>query len=72
MNGLALAAGLSVARRMPVRFCGGIPANDQKPDACAGTCDRCGVSAWHPEVASCVEADCSLRHARDLRSTGDG
>lgn len=65
MNGLALAAGLSVARRMPVRFCGGIPANDQRPDGCVGTCGRCGASAWHPEIRSCVAPDCELRHARE-------
>lgn len=28
------------------------------------TCQRCGVSAWHPEVRSCTATDCELR-ARD-------
>lgn len=66
MNALARAlAGLSVSRLMPVRFNGGIPANDQRPDGCAGSCHTCGISAWHPEAYSCTAPDCELRHARE-------
>lgn len=36
------------------------PAND-----CARYCDRCGVSAWHPEVARCVAAACPARAPRE-------
>lgn len=27
-------------------------------------CNRCGVSAWHPEVRSCPFTDCELRAAQ--------
>ena len=71
MNALALAAGLSVARLVPVRFNGGIPANDER-DACTGTCGRCGASAWHPEIRTCTATDCDLRYAREEPRGGDG
>lgn len=73
MNALALAAGLSVARFVsPDEIALRAASNDRRSDACAGTCDRCGVSAWHPEVRACTETDCELRHARVEPRGGDG
>lgn len=33
------------------------------------TCNRCGVSAWHPEARLCTVADCELRQPADLAET---
>lgn len=46
---------------------GAAPANDSATLTTVRTCDRCGVSAWHPEAASCVAADCPLHlHAQSI------
>jgi hypothetical protein len=29
-------------------------------------CDRCGISAWHPEAFACTQTDCALRRAQVL------
>lgn len=29
-------------------------------------CERCGISAWHPEAHSCTFPDCAIRRAKLL------
>lgn len=35
------------------------------------TCDRCGISAWHPDAASCTHTDCAIRRAQALPAAAE-